>query len=404
MAHTKETTPPKTPRRFYLLALLGLVGIGLSVSLTQHFFEVRGGTGGFRSFCNMSTQMNCDVVAASSYAELIPGFPLAIFAAGFFALLFALSLFGLSDNWRREAIRGLFVMTAGGALLCLSYLFVMSQVLHTFCLFCLGVDATVLTSLGVVLSLKPESTKKHALEFSKWKTFCFVGLGCFLVPTVFLKSMDTMTLKASDVDEYFQSAINSPVLAVNACPDFASMGLPNAPITIVKFADFQCPSCKLGAHTLHTLLSRFPDKVRVVFRNYPLDPTCNRSVQHTMHSAACEAARVAVCARKQGKFEQVYELLFDNQEHLAPGKPTELAARAGVDTQALATCIASQETETAIQKDIEEANTLGLRSTPTYLINGHKVEGALPLEVWVRIVEHLLRTNSTPAAPYCQWP
>ncbi|MGK5087328.1 vitamin K epoxide reductase family protein, partial [Bdellovibrionota bacterium FG-2] len=313
----------KTPRRFYTLALLALIGLGFSISLTQHFFEVRGGTAGFRSFCNVSSQMNCDVVAASSYAELFPGFPLAIFAAGYFTLLFALSLFGFSGTWRRESLRGLFLMTGGGILLCLSYFFVMSQVLKTFCLFCLGIDVTILVALGVVLSLKPESTKKAPLDFAKWKTFLLVSLGCFLVPTVFLKAFDTVALKSSDIEEYFQSALNTPVLAVNTGPELPSIGLPNAPVTIVKFADFQCPSCKLGAHTLHSLLNRFPDRVRVVFRNYPLDPSCNRKIERPMHAAACEAARVAICAGKQGKFAPVYELLFDNQEHLAPRKPTE---------------------------------------------------------------------------------
>ncbi|MGK5086551.1 thioredoxin domain-containing protein, partial [Bdellovibrionota bacterium FG-2] len=62
-------------------------------------------------------------------------------------------------------------------------------------------------------------------------------------------------------------------------------------------------------------------------------------------------------------------------------------------------CMTQPETEASIQKDVEEAITLGVTSTPTYFINGHKIEGSLPLPIWVRIVEHLLQTNSSTASP-----
>jgi protein-disulfide isomerase len=126
-------------------------------------------------------------------------------------------------------------------------------------------------------------------------------------------------------------------------------------------------------------------------RGFPLDPSCNRSVQHSGHPVACEAARAAICAAKAGKFEKVYEELFEKQSAIAPGLPAAIAKDTGISESEFAQCMASSETAARVVADIDEGLQLGVKSTPTFFINGHKIEGAYPVVAWQRIVEALLQ-------------
>jgi uncharacterized membrane protein len=154
-----QTVTRSTPRRLLVLAALALAGVGVSIYLTQHYYEVRSGSAGFRSFCNMGEKMNCDAVAASTYADLLPGMPLSSFAAGWFLAMFVLALVARNAFWRRETLRLAFAMSAGGALISVAYLAIMAGVLHTFCLFCLVTDGLTLAAFALVLSLRPEGLR-----------------------------------------------------------------------------------------------------------------------------------------------------------------------------------------------------------------------------------------------------
>jgi len=373
------------------LSFFSLLGIALLVSLTQHFYEVRNGTAGFKSFCNMSQAMNCDIVAASSYAELIPGLPLASVGAGWFLALFVISFFALNPYWKRESTRALFGMTALGTLFSLFYLAVMAIQIKTFCLFCLGVDALNLILLGLCFSLKPEGFSVHKLDFSKWKILVPISATSILIMIVGLRSLDQANMKASDLAELANSVISSTAYPVGSGEEFPAFGPKDAPITIVEFSDFQCPFCRIGAFGLNSVLNRYPHLIRIVFRNFPLDQSCNSQVQHSAHPQACEAARVAHCAYQMGKFEDVYQTLFEKQVAFGPGIPLELASQIGLDRSRLKSCVDSSDTQLAISRDIQEALTLGVQSTPTFFVNGHKMEGAFPVGAWQKIINFFLQ-------------
>jgi protein-disulfide isomerase len=138
-------------------------------------------------------------------------------------------------------------------------------------------------------------------------------------------------------------------------------------------------------------LNRYPGKIKVVFRNFPLDMACNHNMKQPLHTVACEAARVAYCANQQGKFKEVYEDIFENQNDLKPGMPAELAKKAGLDEAKLNACVQSTETQMAIQSDIAEADRLQVQSTPTLFVNGHKVEGGLPIPVWDKLIDAMAK-------------
>jgi protein-disulfide isomerase len=383
----------KTPVQLYIIMALALIGIGLSVYLSQHFFEVRSGAVGFKSICNISSNMNCDAVAASKYAEVAGGIPLSSLATGWLLGIFAVAMMGMGAAWRRVSSRLLIGMGAFAVGTSLAYLFVMIGILHTYCLFCLILDLVNVLIFGAALTLKPQtmSAVSDDEERSARKTMIISVLISVFVAVVATKGMDTSQLKSSDVDLYVQGILSSPTLPASADGKYPMLGAANAPITVVEFSDFQCPHCQMAAKQFNAVLNRFPGKVKVVFRNFPLDMACNHNMKQPLHTMACEAARVAYCSNEQGKFKEVYEDIFENQNALKPGMPAELAKKAGVDETKLNACVQSAETQMAIQNDIAEADRLQVQSTPTLFVNGHKVEGALPLPVWDKLVDAMAK-------------
>lgn len=381
----------RPPRRLFALAALALVGVGLSVSLTHQYYQVRSGSAGFRSFCNYGSAMNCDLVAASPYAELFAGIPLSSFAAGWLLATFFVTLLAMSAGWRREGTRILLAMTGLGVLFSLSYLYVMAGVLGTYCLFCLLLDAVNIASFLIAATLFRDIRKGEPADLGKWKVAAGIVAASLVVSIAVLKEMESRPMSTAQAREMAQSLLQAQPVAVGAGPEFPSMGPADAPVTIVEFSDFQCPHCRAGAMILHTVQSRYPTQVRVVLRNFPLDPACNPLVQHSMHPVACQAAKVAVCAHQQGRFAPVYEVMFEKQAQLAALKPLELAvSEGGADPAQLNACVASDQTAAAISRDIEEAKRLGIQSTPTFFINGIKIEGAYPAPVWNLMIDALL--------------
>lgn len=376
-------------RRIWAVAVLALIGTAIAIHLTIHYYDVHSGMVGFKSFCNISQKMNCDAIAASSYAQLFPGFPLSSFVAGWFAALFFVALFARNAFWRRDSLRVALFLSGFGTAASLYYLFIMAGVLNTFCLFCLVVDGINLAALGLVLSMKSEWKSPHKMEIDKLKVLGGITAASLVAMVLVLKSFDKINAPSGMIDEMIQKTVQSAALPVGSGPEYPSIGPSNAPVTIVEFSDFQCPYCKMGATLLNSVMYRHAGQIRVIFRNFPLDPNCNRLVKNMVHPVACEAARVAYCAHQQGKFEDVYQAIFENQASLSPGKPAELARAAGLDPQKLDACIKSEQTQLAITKDIEEGDRLGVQSTPTFFINGRKMEGMIPIPGWSKLIEKI---------------
>lgn len=390
---TPSTPSKKNSSNWQLFTILGLSGIGVALGamLSHQYYQVRSGSAGFKSLCNLGQSMNCDSVAASRYAELIAGIPLSTFVTGWFAAIAIIAGLSLMRDWRRDGVRIITAMSAISVAFSLVYLYIMMSVIEVFCLYCLIIDGISVVTLILAITLKPESPRKIGFQPGTLKTSAGIVVASLFVAFVLLKGMEPKGVDASTRRAMVEQVLNAAPVQVNAGPELPSIGAKDAPITIVEFSDFQCPYCRMGAYTLNAVLKRNPGKVRVVFRNFPLDPSCNPLIKSSGHPVACEAARAVVCGHQQGKFEPVYEELFDRQAELAKARPTEVAkASAGVDGEALTACMAANETALAVSRDIEEGKQLNIQSTPTFFINGRKVEGLYPVPVWDELIERLL--------------
>jgi protein-disulfide isomerase len=118
---------------------------------------------------------------------------------------------------------------------------------------------------------------------------------------------------------------------------------------------------------------------------------CNRVIKNPMHPFACEMARGAICAQAQQKFEEYYQTVFQHQKDLKAGSALEIAREMGLDAARFETCLTDPATQARVSQDIEEGVALNVESTPTFFINGRRITGAQPPEIWNAVIEHLLK-------------
>ncbi len=143
------------------------------------------------------------------------------------------------------------------------------------------------------------------------------------------------------------------------------LGKKDAKITLVEFADYQCPACSRVRPMLHELLAKKGDRVKFVFRDLPL----------ASHKNARAAAEAAECANEQGKFWEYHEFLFDNQQSLDGESLKKYAESLGLDVKKFNQCIDSGRYISEVEKDAADAKIAGINSTPSILVNGYYISG-----------------------------
>ncbi len=139
-------------------------------------------------------------------------------------------------------------------------------------------------------------------------------------------------------------------------------GSPMAPVTLYEFSDFQCPHCKMAAPMLKKVVEESNGKVKLVFKQYPLPG----------HPKAREASKATIAAQKQGKFWEMHDLLFKNQDKLSTANFADYAKKIGLDVKRFEADMASKETEKKIEADIAEGRNAGVDSTPSVYVNDRR--------------------------------
>jgi protein-disulfide isomerase len=166
-------------------------------------------------------------------------------------------------------------------------------------------------------------------------------------------------------------------------------GSKDAPVTIVEFADYQCPACSVFANDIEgsfqsTLVEG--GKVRYAYRDYPLPN----------HANAMQAARAAACANDQGKFQAMHQILYRGQSQWSNSSSDQVllqfkdyAGQTGLDVGQFDSCQRSSQHDQDILSDRDAGNRVGLEATPTFVINGFRVAGILPVEGFQAIINQV---------------
>jgi protein-disulfide isomerase len=159
-----------------------------------------------------------------------------------------------------------------------------------------------------------------------------------------------------------------------------SKGPANAPIEMVEFSDFQCPFCLRADPTVQQVLKTYGDKIKFVYRNYPLPN----------HPAARPAAEAAACAGEQGKFWPYHDMLFANPGKLTDADFKQHAASLSLNTAQFNSCVDTHKLKSLVDTDIKEGEEAGVNGTPAFYINGRMLSGAQPFDAFKKIIDEEL--------------
>jgi len=377
----------KPLRRLWMFAAcVSAVGICLAVELTQIHLRVHANPA-TRSFCTLSEHVSCDKTARSAYAVLM-GVPTSLWGLLAYSVIFVLCILG----WR---LRRVFLVVPFVALslmcaLTAILLAVLSLVLRNLCILCLAtwvVDITLLLLAlrmlrGVGLARVTADVRELWKLHRAWLVAA-VAVGIGLIPGMRLLTPNAWGRPAAITYRLTERARAGADAHLEHGVDAAGhpyIGAPNPKLTIVEYADYQCPHCATAHAEMRELLANNPRDIRIVHRYFPLDNQCNSLVQRSFHPHGCEYAKMAACASLMGKFWQANDYLFEHGRESEPITVQSLAQNLGLDLQQLQVCLDTAGAE-AVKADIEEGLGLKVQGTPTFVVDGKLYPGRIPDEV-----------------------
>jgi predicted DsbA family dithiol-disulfide isomerase len=178
----------------------------------------------------------------------------------------------------------------------------------------------------------------------------------------------------------------SPPVFVSELDDGVSpvRGAANPVVTIVEFSDFECPFCKQVQSALKQVVETYGREVRLVFKHLPLEG----------HRNSLPAARATFCAAEQDRFWQFHDAVFA-AGNLSPPVFEQIASELGLGLPKFQECVASERSRRAVVKDIEAARLLRIESTPSFVVNGKVMKGALGFADFQKIIEQELSRRGT---------
>ena len=377
-----QDLPPTLPKErgptLWLLAL-AMGGCGLACYLTWLHYYVYGNTDYQKLTCDMSTRLDCGAVISSEWSE-IQGVPIAAAAAG---VMLGIAIVNIAFRGRFRANGVLVGAIASWLSLAASLVFlaIMLVSIQHWCIYCLALDA-VITCLAVGYLF---SWRRLQRRPGWWGTMAAVAI-------MLVSLSGTVWYTQRKLDSHWHQ-INARAIAtiLASQPRNTKLDFSLAPVTIDVYTDYSCPNCRKAINVIKKVASIYGDKVRIEYRRFPLDRSCNTWYSTTVYPTSCRAARVGIWARDAGRYDAVADELH------AAGKSMENVLKkyeAMPEVQA-----GMEKAAVELSEELRQARQAGVSSVPTCFVNGHRFEGPRPLPVWRGVIDELLRRQAKGEKP-----
>lgn len=393
---------PLTARLCLLFALVGLGAAGTAAYV--HYRVIADPL--YTSFCDVSSTFSCTQVYSSRFGS-VAGISVAVFGGIFFAFATLLSAAGMTARPAvRESVPGyLFAASTIGLAVILYLGYASFMILKLVCILCLITYAAVIglfivsgaatsipmmtlprrlaSDLGVLVSSPIALALTLVVAAGAGSALAFFPRDVAYDPNATTAAAAAASGSGaaaaspaaegggqgqSELERFMASSVRLPLV----------VPADGAKVLVVKFNDYQCPACGQSYQAYKPIFEKYaksnPGEVKLVLKDYPLSNKCNNNMTSELHSGACDAAVAVRLARANGKAEALEEWLYTNQPTMNPETVRKAARDIGGVTDFDAKYASTLE---AVKSDIAYGKQLAVRSTPTFFINGVKVEGAM---------------------------
>ncbi len=441
-----------------IVAVVG-IWLALDLTDT-HFMAVHQPDVDYDAKCDFSQTFNCTTVNASKYSSISLGegraeLPISTPAVGFFALTGVIALWALfggasEEEKIRKALAGLAALATIGVVFGLYLVWVQAVPLEgTWCPFCLALDGCTFATLGLAFfahgggiagikaDVLPPDKGQAALGLVLLLAISGGAYGNYnsrvgavekktlteggsSSPTEAAtshsehdghdhgeapKSLDEMSPEEREavlaesrtaITEFLGAHAKQERKEIPLNPFDGTKGNPDAKVTIVEWADFECPHCKQAAFFMQDIVQRYYDHVSFAFRNYPLGKPCNEAMSRNLHPMSCEAAWSVQCARRAGLFFDFHNQTFDAQGSLSTRRLTKIAEAVGMDKAAYQECVSRNDIRAEVVTQLTQGRDLGVRGTPAFFVNGRELLSIHPMAVEAAIRYELVEAGVDP--------
>lgn len=365
----------------FLIALAGLfTSAYLAVSHYRNYMDI-----GYQSFCAISRSLNCDTVSQSPYAVFL-GVPLGIWGiVGYLVFLFfALLLFpGKNEKTLQSWAGGLFVLSGIFSVASLILAGITTFAIHSYCLMCIvlyGINFILLYLSWMIWKRAGKDAASGRLDRLKTNILFFkTKIGRIaLVGTGFLIVSGTLVLFYPKYWQFPEIAVNAATHSGITEDGSPWIGALHPVLTIEEYTDYMCFQCgKMHSH-LRQLVNRYPDRIRLVHRHFPLDDKINPVVKEKVHPNSGLISLFAIAAEDAGVFWQVNDLLFRDAREKEVINFNEIGKEAGFDTRQINKEIYNKKNIARLKMDIRSGLKAGITATPSYVIDGKVYAGTIP--------------------------
>jgi uncharacterized membrane protein/protein-disulfide isomerase len=365
-------------------ALLGLVAS--AVASYVHYRILSDPT--YTSFCDVTATVSCTEAYTSRFGTF-RGVSVALFGLLWFAFATLLAVAGVTARPDvRESVPGYLFASSTLALAVVLYLgyasFVMLKVVCVVCLTTYAAVIGLFLVTGSAANYPMTSLPRRALHDLK---VLFANPLAIAVTVLFLGgAVSTLAFfpreaavapgeaapqvsqdQRTELERFMQDATRVPLVIPKE----------GAKVLIVKFNDYQCPACAQSYQNYKAIFAKYasqrPGEVRLVLKDFPLNPDCNPNLTQQVHPSACDAAVAVRLARQHGRGEQLEDWLYTHQQGMTPETVRQAAREIGQVTDYDAKYASTLE---SVKADIALGKQLNVNQTPTFFINGVKVDGA----------------------------
>jgi protein-disulfide isomerase/uncharacterized membrane protein len=382
MISTREPIRP-LPFYTYYSTVLALSCIGLFISIYLSISHYRVHTDiGYQSFCALTKSINCDTVSQSP-DSVFWNLPIAVWGVAGYVFYLILTLFSVLPSGERRRVWTLcFAVAFLFGIFSLIFAAVSAINIGSYCILCIGTYAVnlllvyftwIIRRRFLAGNFRPAFFADVRFIWTKRQlslpVFALFGIGLVLTLAMF--------------PAYWQ-------LPMTATPTHAEIGITaeghpwigatRPLLEIIEFADYQCFQCKKMHHYLRELVARYPEKIRLVHRSFPMDHEVNFIVQDPFHIGSGKLSLLSIYAATVGKFWEMNDLLYQISRTGDAINSREIAAATGMDARELAAALKDPVLKKRLEMDIRDGIKLGILGTPSYVINGQVYQGIVPPE------------------------